>query len=154
LRLLALAAATGIAVSAAPIGHPAEAEPATDSEPTPIVEDYAYPGAAEIERTEGIRLLRGDGRILLAKCDAGNADLIKVESIARGDFCFAVKGTAGRLDLWVQGVFLVGAGARNVAVTVEGLETPIEVPSGAARPVLAADPAKAGVVVGLRASGG
>ncbi|BCJ56720.1 hypothetical protein Jiend_01420 [Micromonospora endophytica] len=36
--------------------------------PPSIVEDFSYPGNAEILSSSGIKLIKGDGRIMLADC--------------------------------------------------------------------------------------
>ncbi|WP_130510243.1 hypothetical protein [Krasilnikovia cinnamomea] len=112
------------------------------------MEDYTYPGAEDIK---DITLIAGDGRITLADCDKDNPNLITVENLSR-DFCFAVKGDTGWLSLRLEDVFLVGAGDQNVAVKVEGMPAPIDVPADTSKPIRAADPARKGVVVELRAT--
>lgn len=116
------------------------------------MEDYSYPGAAKIEAERGIKLISGDGRIMLSDCD-GNPDLIKVEALTE-DVCFAVKGDTGWLSLRLDAVFLVAAGDQDVAVTVEGMSAPISVPEGKFRPIQAVDPARRGVVLEIRATPG
>lgn len=152
LRLPASAAA-GVAVAGVPVGASAKGSPTAAGEPPPVVEDCTCPGAAEFGGTEGIRLLRGDGRITLARCDSGGSGLIKVEGVTRG-FRIGVEGGAGRPSPRVEGVFPVGAGGRNVAATAEGPERTLDVSARAAGPVMAADPARTGAVVAPRASRG
>lgn len=122
----------------------------SDTNPTSLVEDYTYPGAAQIEQERGITLVRGDGRITLADCD-GNSELIKIETLTQ-DACFLVDGDTGWLAVRVDAVFLVGAGDQDVAVTVEGMSAPISIPEGNSRPVQAVDPTRRGIVVEIRAT--
>ncbi|HLL67054.1 MAG TPA: hypothetical protein VK453_15325 [Micromonosporaceae bacterium] len=136
----------GPAVATAVIAEPA---PPVDA-PSSLVENYTYPGATNIEVNEGIKLIKGDGRIVKADCD-GNPDLIKVETLIK-DVCFSVKGDTGWLTMQIEAVFLVGAGDQNLAVKVDGMATPINVPEGTSRSVQAADPTRRGLVVELRAS--
>jgi hypothetical protein len=78
------------------------------------VETYQYPGAAEILASLNIRLIGGDGHIVLADCTTApvnNIGVIRVwttEPIGAnggGQICFKVTAPTGRLDLEVPGVF-------------------------------------------------
>lgn len=147
-RSIALAAVVVAGAAAVVLPSVAFAEdPATMPS---LVEDYSYPGAAQIKETRGIELFRGDGRITLADCTS-DANLIRVESLTE-DVCFAVQGDTGWLSLRLEAVFLVGAGDQDVSVTVEGMTNAVEVPEGTTRPIMAVDPARKGVVLELRAA--
>ncbi|MEU4775139.1 hypothetical protein [Micromonospora sp. NPDC023644] len=147
LMVLGAVAVTTVGAFVVPSVASAVEEPTTMPS---VVEDYSYPGAAQILETRGIQLFRGDGRITLADC-TGDSNLIRVESLAE-DVCFAVKGDTGWLSLRLEAVYLVGAGDQDVSVTVEGMANTVEVPEGTSMPVMAVDPARRGVVVELRAS--
>ncbi|MFE7121312.1 hypothetical protein ACFU99_38370 [Streptomyces sp. NPDC057654] len=71
------------------------------------VEDFAYPNAEQILKEQGIRLIRGDGRIMLADCsDATNA----VQVYARDQdepFCFSVTGRGGYLALDLPKTYMI-----------------------------------------------
>ena len=64
LRLVLLTVLSGSLVLAVPTGASAQ-----DPAMSPVVEDYAYPGGAAIEQEQGIKLIRGDGRITLSECE-------------------------------------------------------------------------------------
>jgi hypothetical protein len=81
-----------------------------------LFERYAYPDAAGILERLNIRLISGDGHILLADCDTppvnniGVIHLWTTEQIgpdASGHICFKATGPAGRLDLEVPGVYSI-----------------------------------------------
>jgi hypothetical protein len=97
------------AASAAVAPHPVVVQ---DS----VVERYGYPGAAAILATLNVRLISGDGHILLADCAApavNNVSVIQVYTTEQigpdsaDEICFKVTGAAGRLDLEVPGVFSI-----------------------------------------------
>ena len=67
---------TGISVASA--DDPPQ--PPSAAKPPALVEDYAYPGADRILTEKGIKLKRGDGRILLADCDQA-AQQIRVMTV-------------------------------------------------------------------------
>jgi hypothetical protein len=78
------------------------------------VERFAYPGAAEILESLNVRLISGDGHILMADCattpvnDIGVVRVRTTEQIGpngAGLVCFKVSGPVGRLDLEVPGVY-------------------------------------------------
>jgi hypothetical protein len=105
-----LAALTGTALAVV-AGQPASA----DTPPPSIVEDYSYPGAAKILAEQNVKLISGDGHILLADCataPVGNVGLLKVftedETIGSGGLgrvCFKITGTTGYLALQVPAVY-------------------------------------------------
>lgn len=81
-----------------------------------IMERFSYPGAAQILEQLDVRLISGDGHIVLADCDTApvnNVGVIQVwttEQIgpdAAGHICFKVTGPTGRLDLEVPGVYSI-----------------------------------------------
>ncbi|HLL65229.1 MAG TPA: hypothetical protein VK453_05725 [Micromonosporaceae bacterium] len=93
----------------------AGAEPQAEEPPPSIVEDYRYPGAAAIEARENVKLISGDGHILIADCatpPVNGIGVVRVYSteatvgtLGTGEVCFRITGTPGRLDLEVPAVF-------------------------------------------------
>jgi hypothetical protein len=123
------------------------------------VERYGYPGAAAILATLNVRLISGDGHIVLADCTTppvSNVSVIQLwttEQIgpnSEGEICFKVTGPTGRLDLEVPGVFSIrgdgqqqGYGHQLTAVvdTPTGSPTTVAVnPSGNTPVGVGADP--------------
>src|SRR5882757_1489294 len=80
-----------------------------------LVEDYNYPGADEIFAEAGIKLISGDGHIVLTKCPAGpdTVGLIQVNTNDRvgygkdGWVCFRVTAPSGHLSLKIPGVYAI-----------------------------------------------
>lgn len=105
------------------------------SEHPPVaVEDYRYPGADRILTEKGIKLKKGDGRILLADCDQA-AQQIRVLTVAdpavgRKDvYCFKALGKVGRLTLELPRVFAVEAADHPIRadLTANGETTSVSV---------------------------
>jgi hypothetical protein len=109
-----------------------------------IVEDGSYPGAADIEAQQNIKLISGDGHIVLADCATApvdNVGVINVWTTAQvgpggGRVCFKVTASTGLLNLQVPGVFEIdgdgrksGAGHQVTAVvtTDDGVRTSVAV---------------------------
>jgi len=91
---------------------------------TSLVEDYSYPGAAQILATQNVKLISGDGHILLADCTTppvGDIGLLQVrtseEQIGaerKGRVCFRLNGPKGLLSLEIPGVYEIrGDGLRT-----------------------------------------
>jgi hypothetical protein len=150
LGVVAAAAVLGGAIGARGVLAAALAdEPPTETNGGSIVEDFSYPGAAQILATLNVKLLSGDGHILLADCGTpvvNNVGVIKVfttEQVGTGTdgvVCFKVTGPVGRLDLEVPGVYSIrgdgqgsGNGHRLTAVVKTDTGSPVAVvcdPSG------------------------
>ncbi|MFF0250794.1 S1 family peptidase [Streptosporangium sandarakinum] len=125
-----------------------------------IVEDYSYPAAAEILATQNVRLISGDGHILLVDCATapqGDIGLLKVYTTEEpigadgiGRVCFKVSAPSGWLNLEVPGVYEIrGDGLRTGKgheVTAElkndeGDEVTVECdPDGSTQVGMGADP--------------
>ncbi|MFH9264069.1 hypothetical protein ACH4KN_07380 [Streptomyces sp. NPDC017546] len=80
--------------------------------PPSLVEDYSYPGADNILATKGIKLKKGDGRILLADCDLSQNQIrvMTVEDSASGragQYCFRTTAKTGYLTLELPRVFVL-----------------------------------------------
>jgi hypothetical protein len=124
-----------------------------------IVERFAYPGAQEILDTLNVRLISGDGHILLADCATPPVDNVGVVRVwtteqigpgGQGLVCFKVTGPAGRLDLEVPGVYEIRGDGQQpdtghqltaVVDTASGPPTPVVVnPSGSTQVGIGANP--------------
>ncbi len=104
---------------------------AADEGPTYAVEDLNYPDADKIWEEQGIKLIRGDGNIVLAECEA-RSDLIRIASRQQADTCFEVKGTGGYLTVEIPSVY--GAYGNEfdttLKTTVEGERATFDLESG------------------------
>jgi hypothetical protein len=96
-----------------------------------LVETYAYPGAAAIEQEQGVKLIRGNGRIMLTTCDEAT-DLIIVETLDRGQVCFRAQGAGGLLTVEIPDVYLIRGGDEDITATVthDGASAEYEVAEG------------------------
>ncbi|MEV4316311.1 hypothetical protein [Actinocrispum sp. NPDC049592] len=110
---------------------------AADDEPPTLEEDYDYPGAADILRTKGIKLLKGDGHILLADCLPGTGQL-EVYSNTKNQVCFTVTGQTGRLTLEIPNTYNIRGPAGHtvtVGVTIGGTASQVTIAPGQFRGV-------------------
>lgn len=102
--------------------------------PPSAVEDLGYPGADKILAEKGIKLKKGDGRILLADCDPA-AQQIRVLTVGdpaagRADtYCFRAIGSTGRLTLELPRVFGLETADHPIAadITADGRTTSVAV---------------------------
>ncbi|OXM60337.1 hypothetical protein [Amycolatopsis vastitatis] len=115
-------AATG---SASSLTATAGAAP-TDDTPPPIVEDYSYPGAAQIFQDRAIKLISGDGHITLITCGSqtGLLELHAYNSADHdrdpGHYCFKVNAPTGYLRLEVPNAYqLLGDNQHTIQATIE-----------------------------------
>ncbi|MFG2204627.1 hypothetical protein [Kitasatospora sp. NPDC048715] len=130
-RWLATAAVTAAALGGATAIAAADTTPADNSAAPPAVEDFSYPGAAAITK---VKLLRGDGHILLADC--GKPNQIQIGTLAPGNpdnqICFTVTGTTGNLSLQLPDVFFIqtsGGRAVRAGLTVGTTTQTVDVPT-------------------------
>ncbi|WP_051792024.1 hypothetical protein [Amycolatopsis jejuensis] len=86
----------------------------------PLVEDYSYPGAAEIQQKYHVILTSGDGHIVFADCTTppvGNVGVLEVRSTENvgkdGLVCFKVLGSTGHLELRLPAVFEIRGDGRT-----------------------------------------
>jgi Trypsin len=121
----------------APAAPPAGPPPGTDAS-VAIVEDFSYPGAAAILASLNVRLISGDGHILLADCATPPVEgvgVIKVwttEQVGANGFglvCFKVSGPTGHLVLNVPGVYEI-RGDGQQAGTGHALTAVVQTPTG------------------------
>jgi len=122
--------------------------------PPVAVEDFNYPGAADILATKGITLKRGDGHILLADCDTA-LDQIRVYTVKDdaagrdGNYCFQATAKTGYVTLELPRVFALETAEHpisadltangettTVAIAKDGFESVGEGTVGGARSVL------------------
>ena len=122
--VLAGAIATVSAIVAAAAAGPAtvvhSATAAADAQ-TILVEDFSYPGAAQIQAQYGVVLTSGDGHIVFADCQTsqglgkGLLQVYTTEVIGangEGMLCFQVSASTGYLNLLVPAVYEIrGDGA-------------------------------------------
>lgn len=165
--VLGVAVGVGGAFATAPGEQVTQEVPTTQELPstqevlgTSVVEEYGYPNAEQILAEQNVKLISGDGHILLADCATspeGDIGLLKVyttdEQIGAdgiGRVCFKVRAPYGFLNLEVPGVYEIrGDGLRTGTgheVTAElraddGEEVAVEVdPDGSTQVGLGADP--------------
>jgi hypothetical protein len=125
IAVAAAGAALAVAGSASAVSAAAGNAPADDA-PPPIVEDYSYPGAAKILQDRAIKLISGDGHIVLVACGSqtGLLELHAYNSADHdrdpGHYCFKVSGPTGYLRLEVPNAYqLFGDNQHAVQATVE-----------------------------------
>ncbi|MDP4509397.1 FG-GAP-like repeat-containing protein [Nonomuraea turcica] len=124
-RWVTLGVAAAMAASLSVAVGPAPASASAISPPS-LVDNgiYPYPGAAEILAAQNVRLISGDGHILLVDCATpvqGDIGLLKIyttdETIGPDGFgrlCFKVAASSGVLNLEVPGVYEIrGDGQRE-----------------------------------------
>ncbi|WP_432124840.1 hypothetical protein [Streptomyces sp. C10-9-1] len=121
------------------------------------VEGFSYPGADQVFEERGIKLKRGDGRLLFVECST--AYDVMVESLAgRAGYCFKATGKHGFLTMELAGAYHIWTEGHPVRakLTAEGETTTVDVPKNAFRPVGEADSTtgrKRSVLVELRITG-
>ncbi|HKT02349.1 MAG TPA: hypothetical protein VJT31_22700 [Rugosimonospora sp.] len=127
--------------------------------PPSIVEDFSYPGAADILAQYNVKLISGDGHILFADCttppvnDIGVIKVYTTEQVGvngAGLVCFRVLASSGHLELEVPGVYEIrGDGQRSstghkltaIVRTDAGQLPPVTVnPSGSTQVGIGANP--------------
>ncbi|MFC0541441.1 hypothetical protein [Kutzneria chonburiensis] len=106
-----------------------------DSGMPSAVEDFSYPGAAKILADRGIKLISGDGHLMLVNC-VNVAGLIEVHSFNSNDhgsdpghYCFQVSGPTGYLKLELVDAYQVKGDnhAVQATVTVDGQSSTVSV---------------------------
>jgi hypothetical protein len=115
---LALGGATGSSVGASS----AAAVPVSE----PLVEDFAHPGAADIEATRGFKVFGGDGNILVVDCPPDfnvDMEMVKVETYGGvGNVCLEVTGPVGYLALEVPSVYMIETDSHAFDATLRGID--------------------------------
>lgn len=137
LRRILLASASGALLAAVAVPTLASASASTgvpvaasEELPPPAVEDFTYPGAAEIQQATGIKLIKGNGRLMLVDCDPATPQ-IKVYS-RNGDACFRATGPDAYLTLEMTRVFALEAADHPISasLTAAGATQAVSVAQG------------------------
>ncbi|MEU3371631.1 hypothetical protein ABZ734_14315 [Streptomyces sp. NPDC006660] len=110
--------------------------------PPSAVETFSYPAAAQIWSNQKIKLIRGDGHIVLADCDATGSQ-IKVLTVTdddlgtRATYCFQATASTGYLALEVPRTFYLTTSDHPVAATLtaDGRSSTVTVPKNDYQPV-------------------
>jgi hypothetical protein len=95
-----------------------------DDAQSSLVEDYKYPGAGQIFAQRGIRLIKGDGHLMLVAC--GQSGLIEVRSADApndtdsdpGHYCFKATAPFGDLSLNIPNAYQVKGDDHSVTATI------------------------------------
>lgn len=123
-RVLGVGVISTVAFSFLPVAAAGAAAP---DDPPPVVEDYDYPGADQIFTQHGIRLLKGDGRILFTEC-GGGANLVEVWSRTKNvPFCFKITGAKGYLSMDLARVYLIKGDDHALKATMKIKDAPVVV---------------------------
>ncbi|MFD9483592.1 hypothetical protein ACFWBX_06225 [Streptomyces sp. NPDC059991] len=137
---------------------------AADTETPPSsVERFTYPDAAKVLAEKGIKLIKGDGHLLLADCNA-SAPQIKVRSVADQTtgraplYCFTASSKSGFLALELPRVTSLETADHPISanLTADGLTKTIDVAADDFKPVGEGDVpsgAKRSTLVELRITG-
>ncbi|GAA1068986.1 hypothetical protein GCM10009665_75160 [Kitasatospora nipponensis] len=145
-------AASGLAGWSAMV--PATAAEATG---TTAVEDFGYPGAAQILADRGITLKSGDGHIVLADCASGS-NLVQLFSrtATPSEVCFQVTGPTGYLALEIPQVYNIKGDDHAIKATLNtaGTVTSVDVPKNTWTPVGEGNTAGAATLLQLNATDG
>ncbi|MGW2255203.1 hypothetical protein ACWCXH_34215 [Kitasatospora sp. NPDC001660] len=103
--------------------------PADASAPLAAVEDFTYPGASAISK---VKLLRGDGAIMLADCTKSSQIQLWTRAPGNTDnkICFTAPSATGYLTLELPDVFAAQTSGRAVRVglTAAGASQSTDVP--------------------------
>ncbi|MFC8917215.1 hypothetical protein ACFT5C_15730 [Streptomyces sp. NPDC057116] len=115
----------GISAFGAASAAPQQADPAAAVDVPWAVEDFSYPGAAEIQESRQVVLRRGDGHITLTTCE-GTPDIL-VKSRGQKSYCFDVNAERGYLTLELPDAFGIWTQAHPVeaTLTADGKKTTV-----------------------------
>ncbi|MFC9117919.1 hypothetical protein ACFTWN_31875 [Streptomyces sp. NPDC057092] len=125
------ASATTLGVAYADNGSAATSATATSGEMPHAIEDFNYPGAAQIQEETGALLKRGDGHMVMTSCD-GTEDIWIMSRIGQQDFCFDVTAKPAFLVLEIPDAYGIWTSADPVKTTVredDGTTTVINAPA-------------------------
>ncbi|MFD6344744.1 hypothetical protein ACFWF9_08475 [Streptomyces roseolus] len=131
---IGLSAAASAQPQAQPLATVVTADEPTQIPPT-AVEDLAYPNGDTLA-DKGIKLKRGDGRIMLTECTSSYDIWIDTRAILRG-ICFDVTSTTGFLELEVPDVINIATGNHSLkaSLATDGTEKTVVVPKNGWQPV-------------------
>jgi hypothetical protein len=106
-----------VVVAGALFGSVARGSSAEPQQPAAdLVENYSYPGAGALQQATGVKLISGDGHLMMVDCTTAGA-LIKVYSLPV-DACFRVAGSGGRLVLEMPDIYLIKGDSHAVTATI------------------------------------
>lgn len=129
---VAVGGASTFAVASAAAAEGTTAQAAAEGDIPPVaVEEFNYPDADKILAEKGIKLLKGDGHLLLADCDSSvNQIQVWTRQTADGMYCFRATGSSGYLTLEIPDVFAIQTSDRPVSadLTAEGKTQTVDVP--------------------------
>ncbi|MFC5804503.1 hypothetical protein [Streptomyces formicae] len=118
--LLAVATSAGIALAgngqAAEVSENSSKAGATSAQMPSAVEDFNYPDAEKILQEQGIKLIRGDGHIVLTSCGTSANEVHVRQRKVSKPVCFAVLGQGGYLTLDMPRVYGVKGNDFNTEV--------------------------------------
>ncbi|MGW2254570.1 RICIN domain-containing protein [Kitasatospora sp. NPDC001660] len=117
---------------------PAVTASAAEAVAPAVVEDYSYPGAAQVLADHNITLKAGDGHVVLADCASGPG-LVQLfsRSANPSEVCFRITGPTGYLALEIPSVYNIKGDDHSVKATLNtaGKVTTLDVPKNAWTPV-------------------
>ncbi|MBT2453201.1 hypothetical protein J7F03_40580 [Streptomyces sp. ISL-43] len=127
------------------------------------MEDFSYPDAERVLSDKGIKLIKGDGHLLLADCNSA-VPQIKVRTVAdpatgrAGIYCFAATAKSGYLTLELPRVTSLETSDHPISagLTADGQKKTVDVPKDEFMPVGEGDipsGAKRSVLVDLHVTG-
>ncbi|MGI5451280.1 hypothetical protein ACQEVM_37060 [Streptomyces sp. CA-243310] len=122
------------------------------------VEDFAYPGAAQIEQQQGIKVDRGNGQLVLVDCAQPWDVMVETRVSGGRNYCFDALGANGYLTVEIPSAFGIWteSNAVQAKLTAEGKTTTVEVPKNSVKPVGEGDGTtgnKPSILVELRITG-
>ena len=77
------------------VGVGGAAEAVDPELPPSAVDRFEYPGADQLFAETGVRLLTGDGHVLMTPCTDDTSDLVVVQRTGAADVCFRATGVTG-----------------------------------------------------------
>lgn len=118
-------AIAGIATFGVANAAPQDGETPSATEIPLAVEDFAYPGAAQIQQERQIVLKRGDGHITFVPCEGTTDIMVKSRTGVKKEYCFDVNAKQGHLTLELPDTFGIWTEAYPVTATLtaNGKET-------------------------------
>ncbi|WP_181442573.1 trypsin-like serine protease [Streptomyces tateyamensis] len=121
------------------------------------VEDYSYPGAAQILANQNITLKSGDGNIVLADCASGSG-LVQLYSRAAtpSEVCFKITGPTGYLALEIPQVYNIKGDDHAIKATLStaGTVSSVDINKNAWTPVGEGSAPGDATLLELNATGG
>ncbi|MER6051020.1 hypothetical protein ABT168_26810 [Streptomyces sp. NPDC001793] len=92
--------------------------------PPPAIEDFEYPDADKVLKEKGIKLVKGDGHIVMTECDAApDFEVMANKGQHPVSYCFKVTGKTGYLTMEIPriiGIMENEGRTAQATVTTEG----------------------------------